>query len=470
MKTRKIYALAAIPVVFLSFSAVMPAVAHADNAVRSGGSFTATQWDESKSGQYYRVDGSAIVDLHGGLVDRSNDWISYGRTDVLGRSTWSAGYITPEIWAREVAEERQSGSMPNPSGWPSSNSKVSIPLYNGKTYNGYLYNRSHLVADSLGGDAFVENLVTGTRTQNVGANDGKGGMAYAETIARNYMKKHPNGYLYYAATPVYVGDELVPRSVYVDMKSDDGQINSHIEVYNTAKGFAINYADGSWKKGDPNSTRGSLKAQKAGFVDVTSKTDHLDDVLWLADNKITTGFVQEDGTKTFRPYDEIARCDMAAFMFRLAKKWGIVNDSWNPTAKQKKAFADVNADTPHAKEVWWLAANGISEGWKEANGSKTFRPYETVARQDMAAFLFRLAKVAKKGGASDKWTASKASKERFWDVDPGGIDNHHNEVWWLAEKKVSEGWFFKGRYEFRGHLKIARCDMAAFLHRLENVK
>lgn len=53
-------------------------------------------------------------------------------------------------------------------------------------------------------------------------------------------------------------------------------------------------------------------------------------------------------------------------------------------------FSDVDENTPHAKEVWWLAAQGISAGWDEADGTMTFRPYETVKRGDMAAFLHRM--------------------------------------------------------------------------------
>jgi DNA-entry nuclease len=72
----------------------------------------------------------------------------------------------------------------DPVGW-GENRIVSIKLYNGKKYKGYLWNRSHLIADSLGGKAIRKNLITGTRMQNVGANDGTGGMAYTERKAVN---------------------------------------------------------------------------------------------------------------------------------------------------------------------------------------------------------------------------------------------------------------------------------------------
>lgn len=53
---------------------------------------------------------------------------------------------------------------------------------------------------------------------------------------------HPDGYAYYAATPAYVGDELAPRSVFVDVLSSDSSINDHVEAYNAAAGNDIDNA------------------------------------------------------------------------------------------------------------------------------------------------------------------------------------------------------------------------------------
>ena len=49
------------------------------------------------------------------------------------------------------------------------------------------------------------------------------------------------------------------------------------------------------------------------FSDVNERTYHAEAIWWLYDNGITTGFA--DGT--FRPLDKIARCDMAAFLYRM---------------------------------------------------------------------------------------------------------------------------------------------------------
>ncbi len=124
---------------------------------------------------------------------------------------------------------------------------------------------------------------------------------------------------------------------------------------------------------------------KAYFSDVNSNTPHAKEIWWLASKGISTGWTERNGTHTFRPYDSVARCDMAAFLYRLAG-----SPSFSPSSSQKRYFSDINSKSPHAKEVWWLASVGISTGWTEWNGAHTFRPYENVARCDMAAFLQRL--------------------------------------------------------------------------------
>lgn len=179
----------------------------------------------------------------------ANGAIHYESLDVLGRTQAVAGVITYKM--REEGTEREREDMPNPAGWKSdgksNNNKVTIDLLNGKTYKGYFYNRSHLIAKSLGGVETAENLITGTRTQNVGKNDGNGGMAYAEEKARNYLDSHQASVVYYKATPAYVDNELLPRSVFVDIKTTDGELDEHVEVLNACYGFTIDYKTGKFE-------------------------------------------------------------------------------------------------------------------------------------------------------------------------------------------------------------------------------
>lgn len=203
-----------------------------------------TVWNESEYPDYYREIGPAVMDRSVKAGE-----IQYDGLDKLGRTQRVVGQITYEMYAASKGWREEFEKDSDPSGW-GHNEKVSIELPTGKTYNGYMFNRSHLIADSLGGKAAKENLVTGTRMQNVGANNSKGGMAYTETLARNYLEEHPDCVIYYSAEPIYHGDELVPRSVIVNVHSCDGGLDKQVEVFNTAKGYTIDYMTGEFSKNE----------------------------------------------------------------------------------------------------------------------------------------------------------------------------------------------------------------------------
>lgn len=119
------------------------------------------------------------------------------------------------------------------------------------------------------------------------------------------------------------------------------------------------------------------------FTDVDASTPHRRAILWLASTGISKGWNNGNGTFSFRPYANVVRADMAAFLYRLAGEPSFDESS-------VLGFADLNASTPHRRAILWLAASGVSKGWDEPNGTKTFRPYLEVARCDMAAFLHRM--------------------------------------------------------------------------------
>ena len=194
------------------------------------------------------------------------------------------------------------------------------------------------------------------------------------------------------------------------------------------------------------------------FRDVDASTPHADDIKWTASAGISTGWIEPDGTRTFRGMDTVKRQDMAAFLRREAKRMGVGDaDSWKPSASDWKAFRDVSKSTPHAEDVLWLAHAGISAGWTESDGSRTYRGMDSVKRQDMAAFMHRLAKLAACG--------SHVSPKSFGDVTSS--TPHADDIRWLAGSGVSTG-YPDGTY--RGMVSVYRQDMAAFLHRLDTLK
>lgn len=180
------------------------------------------------------------------------------------------------------------------------------------------------------------------------------------------------------------------------------------------------------------------------FTDVNKNTDHYKDIIWLAENGISAGY--PDGS--FRPMGTVVRQDMAAFLYRLAG-----SPDYTPSAQDKKRFSDVTVNTPHAKEIWWLASESISSGYNDG----TFRPMAPVYRQDMSAFLHRLCNQFGNG-------IEAPSKVSFPDVN--SKTPHAEDIEWLASVGISMGY---PDGTFRPMVPVYRQDMAAFLHRLYNV-
>ena len=206
------------------------------------------------------------------------------------------------------------------------------------------------------------------------------------------------------------------------------------------------------------------------FIDVddtnpneSERTPHYEDINWLAEERISTGWALADGSHEFRGMSPVVRQDMAAFLYRLAG-----SPAYVPTPDDVAAFVDVDGSTPHYTEILWLASEGISQGWNVGGGRREFRGMETVKRQDMAAFLRRL--TGRMGG--DAQMPDGASNP-FYDVDSTNPDEnartpHCEDIVWLAGTGVTTGWDEgNGRRSYRGMNDVVRQDMAAFLHRLD---
>lgn len=204
-----------------------------------------SEFDPQRDRNFFRYLGHADISA---ALDLAPGEIRYSALDSLGRTGSAYALLTHENL--DVGKRpRENISAIHPSGWRN-NQRVEITFNdkNNTVYHGYFYNRSHLIAHFLGGDDKAYNMVTGTRVQNVGDNRGYGGMAGPESMARSYFNKNPDGALYYLVTPLYVGDELVPRSVIVNMQSADGHLSRKLEVFNVAPGFTIDYKTGNfWK-------------------------------------------------------------------------------------------------------------------------------------------------------------------------------------------------------------------------------
>lgn len=112
------------------------------------------------------------------------------------------------------------------------------------------------------------------------------------------------------------------------------------------------------------------------FTDVSPNYPFGPEIGWLSTSGVTAGF--SDGS--FRPLDSVNRDAMAAFLYRFAGSPAF-------TAPRNSPFTDVTPTTPFYKEIMWLSSTGITGGFADG----TFRPGQAVDRGAMAAFLYRFA-------------------------------------------------------------------------------
>lgn len=172
------------------------------------------------------------------------------------------------------------------------------------------------------------------------------------------------------------------------------------------------------------------------YTDVPARSQFSLEISWLASNGITTGY--PDGS--FHPIEPVTRAAMAAFLYRYAGK-----PSFEAPARQ--FFWDVPLSHPFYKEIMWLYFEGISTGY----GDFTFRPDAPVARDAMAAFLYRFA---------GRPTWQHQSWAEFTDVQPSS--SFANEIDWLASRGIATGY---DDGTFRPLASVNRDAMAAFLFR-----
>ncbi|MFT3876573.1 MAG: S-layer homology domain-containing protein [Propioniciclava sp.] len=118
------------------------------------------------------------------------------------------------------------------------------------------------------------------------------------------------------------------------------------------------------------------------FKDVPYDSQFHYEIEWLASQGVSTGWVV-NGDRYYRPRQPIARDAMAAFLYRFAE-----HPAFTPPAVSP--FADLNPSDQFYKEITWVAEYGVATGWSLGNDIQVYRPLDTVRRDAMAAFLFRI--------------------------------------------------------------------------------
>lgn len=116
-------------------------------------------------------------------------------------------------------------------------------------------------------------------------------------------------------------------------------------------------------------------------------------------------------------------------------------------------FRDVDERTPHYNEIHTLLEKDITRGFSDGS----FRGMNSLNRQDLAAFLYRVA-------GSPEYTPS-ASDFVFNDVTTA--TPHYREILWAAKNGVVSGYTAAdGTRTYKGGKDILRQDLVAMLYRL----
>lgn len=153
-------------------------------------------------------------------------WQKYGDLDNLNRVTAANALLNVSLMSSAKREPLHW----NPTGW-----------HNKRISGGWLYNRSHLIGYQLTGqNNNPKNLMTGTRSLNSPE------MLAHEMDIAYYLKQSSSHYIRYRVTPVFRGNELLPRGVQMEAQSvGDNSVHFNVYIFNVQDGVTLNYNDGT---------------------------------------------------------------------------------------------------------------------------------------------------------------------------------------------------------------------------------
>ncbi|WP_208423130.1 DNA/RNA non-specific endonuclease [Latilactobacillus fragifolii] len=170
-----------------------------------------------------------------------NEHIEYSNLDQLNRAGTTTAYLSDKNLGRSESRTEQTW---RPTGWH--NQPITI---NGRRV--FPQNRGHLIAytvtfsfdqngtyvpGQLGSLNNPKNLVTQTEFSNQKT------MQIFEEKVRDSLAQHKK--VIYRVTPIFRGDELMPRGIWSQAISTDGTLNFNVYIWNVEPGISFDYATG----------------------------------------------------------------------------------------------------------------------------------------------------------------------------------------------------------------------------------
>ncbi|HEM6138124.1 TPA: DNA/RNA non-specific endonuclease [Streptococcus suis] len=163
------------------------------------------------------------------ITFNGNKQLLLGEFDHLGRATSAHIQLQDKD---EPKKRREPRIKYTPVGWH--NYKIA---YGNQGKKSWLFNRGHLIGYQFSGLADEgKNLVPLTAWTNSGHYKGTDdsnieGMLYYENRLDNWLANHPHFWLDYKVTPIYSGEELIPRQIllqYVGLDESGNLININL--------------------------------------------------------------------------------------------------------------------------------------------------------------------------------------------------------------------------------------------------
>lgn len=116
------------------------------------------------------------------------------------------------------------------------------------------------------------------------------------------------------------------------------------------------------------------------FTDVMEENWYYESVLWAAEEGVTAGYQEGNGTYTFRPQDVCSRAHAAQFIYNLFADGAIVEDIENP-------FTDISEDQWYYNAILWGYSKGIIAGFEQADGTYQYAANQDVTRAQVVKLI-----------------------------------------------------------------------------------
>ena len=192
----------------------------------------------------------------------------------------------------------------------------------------------------------------------------------------------------------YKGLDLIPGNVDVVVEYDDEgtwkevgaleDAGDYRVTVSVAEDVAANYI---LPEGETSVTLEFKVAEIGQFTDVQPSAWYYDVVNQAANLGIMNGY---SGTTMFGPEDTLTRGQVVCVLFNMSgASEDETGDAWNEHTGWNTGFNDVDGTQFYGEAIYWANKTGVVNGY----GDGTFRPEQTVTREEFASMLANYAKI-----------------------------------------------------------------------------